>query len=93
MDDLPKAAKDWPQINFIMYHSALQPFQENTNDVLAEFERTGEIKWITDLAAIPAKYGVNNVYSDIGTSFAVSATLEPAFLRRHDGRADQGAWT
>jgi uncharacterized protein len=90
VDDVPKAAKDWPQINFIMYHSALQPFQENTNDVLAEFERTGEIKWITDLAAIPAKYGVSNVYSDIGTSFAVSATSNPRFCAAMMGALIKG---
>ena len=26
VDDLPKAAKDWPQINFVIYHSALRAF-------------------------------------------------------------------
>src|SRR5262245_38500377 len=26
--DIGKAAKDWPQMNFIVYHSALRPFRE-----------------------------------------------------------------
>ena len=26
VDDVPKAAKDWPELNFIIYHSALRPF-------------------------------------------------------------------
>ena len=28
VEDLPKAAKDWPQINFVIYHSAQRAFQE-----------------------------------------------------------------
>ena len=90
VDDVPKAAKDWPQINFIIYHSALQPFQENTNDVLAEFERTGDIKWITDLAAIPQKHGVNNVFCRHRHQLCGLGDVQPTLLRRDDGLADQG---
>jgi uncharacterized protein len=79
VDDLPKAAKDWPQINFVIYHSALRPFAESPEAALAGFEKTGYIEWVSDLAAIPAKHGVNNVYADIGTSFAMSATANPRF--------------
>ena len=59
--DVGKAAKDWPQINFVIYHSALRPFLELPDQALAEFEQTGRIDWATDLAEIPAKFGVNNV--------------------------------
>ena len=52
--DIGKAAKDWPQFNFIIYHGCLQAFQEIPDRALAEFEKTGEIKWATDLARIPA---------------------------------------
>ena len=78
-DDIPKAAKDWPQINFIIYHAALRAFLENPTDDLAEFERTGYIKWVSDLASIPAKHGVSNVFADTGTSFAVAAVTNPRF--------------
>jgi hypothetical protein len=44
---------------------------------MAEFEKTGRIKWATDLAEIPAKLGVNNVYGEIGTSFAACAVANP----------------
>ena len=33
--------------------------------------------WVTDLAEIPAKYGVTNVYGELGTSFASSAITHP----------------
>jgi uncharacterized protein len=79
VDDLGKAAKDWPGINFVIYHSALRPFMEAPDQALAEFDQTGRIKWATDLAEIPAKYGVTNVYGEVGTSFANSAVANPRF--------------
>jgi predicted TIM-barrel fold metal-dependent hydrolase len=77
--DLGKAAKDWPQINFVIYHAALRMFLEPPDAILNEFEQTGRIKWATDLAEIPAKLGVNNVYGEIGTAFATCAVASPRF--------------
>ncbi len=79
VNDLGKAARDWPQINFVIYHSALRAFLEPPDAALAEFQQTGRIKWATDLAEIPAKYGVSNVYGEIGTAFANSAVANPRF--------------
>jgi predicted TIM-barrel fold metal-dependent hydrolase len=79
VDDLPKAAKDWPGINFIMYHGALRPFLEDPATELAEFEKTGFIRWSTDLARMPAKYGIKNVYAELGTTFATCAVANPRF--------------
>ncbi len=77
--DVGQAAKDWPQLSFVIYHAALRPFQESPDGNLAEFEQTGRIPWATDLAEIPAKYGVSNVYGEIGTSFATCAVSSPRF--------------
>src|SRR5262247_2132514 len=79
VSDLGKAAKDWPKINFVIYHSALRAFLEPPDAVLAEFDQTGRIKWATDLAEIPSKFGVKNVYGEIGTSFATCAVANPRF--------------
>jgi len=79
VSDLGKAAKDWPRVNFVIYHSALRAFLEPPDAALAEFEQTGRIKWATDLAEIPAKLGVRNVYAEIGTAFANSAVANPRF--------------
>jgi predicted TIM-barrel fold metal-dependent hydrolase len=78
VDDLPKAAKDWPQLNFIMYHGALRAFFEDPAQNLAEFEQTGYIQWTTDLVRMRQK-GLNNVYAELGTTFANSATANPRF--------------
>ena len=53
VDDLPKAAKDWPEMNFVIYHSALRPFLELPDQAWKEFEESGGyIKWASDLARI-----------------------------------------
>ncbi|MBI3468142.1 MAG: amidohydrolase family protein [Planctomycetes bacterium] len=77
VDDLPKAAKDWPDLNFVIYHAALRPFLELPEAEGAEFERTGYIRWVSDLAAIPQRYGVKNVYAEIGTAFANTVVTNP----------------
>ncbi len=77
--DIGKAAKDWPEMNFIIYHGCLRPFLESPDGVLAEFEKSGEIEWSSNLARIPEQYGVDNVYGELGTTFANSATANPRF--------------
>src|SRR5438477_11618237 len=76
--DVGKAAKDWPQLNFIIYHSAYRfAGGGKVEDAWAQFEKTGRIEWVTDLAEIPSKYGVKNVYGDLGQIFAQSTVADP----------------
>jgi predicted TIM-barrel fold metal-dependent hydrolase len=77
--DIGKAAKDWPDLNFIIYHGCLRAFQESPDAVLAKFEQTGDIEWASQLARIPQELGVTNVYAEMGTSFANSCTANPRF--------------
>ena len=75
--DVGKAAKDWPQLNFIIYHSAYRHVGGDPAVALAEFERTGRISWTSDLADIPAEFGVSNVYGDVGQLFATTLVAQP----------------
>jgi predicted TIM-barrel fold metal-dependent hydrolase len=76
--DVGQAAKDWPQLNFIIYHSGWRWTGPNApKDAWAHFEQTGRIEWVTDLAEIPAKFGVTNVYGDLGQLFAHTAVSQP----------------
>ncbi|NDH63341.1 MAG: amidohydrolase [Alphaproteobacteria bacterium] len=80
VDDVGKAAKDWPQIRFVIYHSAYRwtgGAGANARDGYAQFEQTGRVEWTSDLADIPAKYGVSNVYADLGQIFAQTTVTEP----------------
>jgi predicted TIM-barrel fold metal-dependent hydrolase len=76
--DVGKAAKDWPQLNFIIYHGAYRfPGGGEPADALAQFDRSGRVDWVTDLAEIPARYGVTNVYADLGQLFALTTVAQP----------------
>ncbi len=77
VDDVAKAARDWPDLTFVIYHSALKPLMTPPDESLAQFEKTGRIDWVTDLAEIPARHGVKNVYAELGTTFATSAVTHP----------------
>jgi predicted TIM-barrel fold metal-dependent hydrolase len=77
VDDVGKAAKDWPGLNFVIYHAALRPAVMFEPGFLDRFEKTGRMDWVTDLAEIPAKYGVRNVWADVGTSFGSAAITHP----------------
>lgn len=76
VDDLGRAAKDWPNLNFIIYHAAIEKSLPESEDV-DRFRKTGRIAWVTDLAEIAEKYGVTNVYGEIGATFAATAVAHP----------------
>ena len=76
--DVGKAATDWPKMNFIIYHGGYRyAGGGKVEDAWAQFEKTGRIEWVTDLAEIPAKFGVSNVYADVGQLFAQSTIADP----------------
>jgi uncharacterized protein len=76
--DVGKAARDWPKLNFLIYHGAYRfPGGGTPADAYAQFEKMGRVEWVTDLAEIPAKYGVTNVYADLGQLFAQTTVAQP----------------
>lgn len=76
--DVGQAAKDWPQLNFVIYHSAYRwAGGGNAEQAWEQLHRTGRIEWVNDLAEIPARYGVTNVYADLGQIFAQSTMADP----------------
>src|SRR6185369_15144858 len=76
--DVAKAAKDWPQLNFIIYHGGYRwAGGGNAQDAWKQFEQTGRIEWVTDLSEVAQKHGVKNVYADVGQLFAQSTISDP----------------
>jgi uncharacterized protein len=78
--DIPKAARDWPQFNFIIYHSCIRPafwVLNALNDVNSGVTREGvpDILWTTEMAVLAAPYP--NVYAEIGTTFASTVITFP----------------
>jgi predicted TIM-barrel fold metal-dependent hydrolase len=77
VNDIGRAAKDFPNLNFLVYHSGYRWVGGNPADGMAEFDTTGRSSWVSDLAEIPEKYGVSNVYGDLGQLFAWTSVAEP----------------
>lgn len=78
VDDVARAARDWPQLNFIIYHSAYRyAAGGRTEDAWAQVQASGRVDWVTDLAEIPSRHGVSNVYGDLGQIFAQSTMADP----------------
>jgi hypothetical protein len=78
--DLPKAAKDWPNLNFISYHSCIQPsffLADTLADIKAEQLRGGvpNIAWTTEYAQLVKD--LPNCYAEIGTTWASSVVTFP----------------
>jgi hypothetical protein len=78
--DLPKAARDWPKLNFISYHSCIQPnfFMADTlEEVKAGKLRGGvpDISWTTEYAQLVQN--LPNCYAEIGTTWASSVVTFP----------------
>ena len=79
-DDLPKAARDWPKLNFISYHACIQPnffLAEALDEVRAEKLRAGvpNISWTTEYTQLVKD--LPNCYAEIGTTWASSVVSFP----------------
>jgi hypothetical protein len=79
-DDLPKAARDWPRLNFITYHACIQP-NFFLADTLADV-KAGKLKgdvpnisWTTEYAQLVRD--LPNCYAEIGTTWASSVVTFP----------------
>jgi predicted TIM-barrel fold metal-dependent hydrolase len=91
VDDVGRAAKDWPRLNFVIYHSGYRfAGGGKVEDAWAQFERTGRIEWVTDLSEIPAKHGVTNVYGDLGQIFAQTTVADPRVCAAMMGQLVKG---
>jgi hypothetical protein len=78
--DMPKAAKDWPNLNFITYHACIQPamfLYDSLQEVKSGKLREGvpDISWTTEYALLVAPF--KNVYAEIGTTWASSVVTFP----------------
>jgi len=71
----------------------LRPFIELPDSTLQQFEDKGRIDWVTDLADIPRKYGVSNVYAELGTCFANTSVTHPRLAAAMLGQLIKGLGT
>ncbi len=68
--DLIKASKDFPDINFLCYHSGLLGVNAP--------KPSGEVPWTTEFCEMKKKNpGINNIYMELGSTFAQLVTTNP----------------
>jgi predicted TIM-barrel fold metal-dependent hydrolase len=78
--DIPKAARDWPQFTFIIYHSCFRPefwalsaLEEVNSGQLRE--GVPDISWVTEFCELAGH--LPNVQAEIGTTFASTVITFP----------------
>lgn len=79
-NDIPKAAKDWPEFNFIIYHACFRPSfwaMAALEEIKSGKLRDGvpDIAWTTEFCQIASPYP--NVQAEIGTTFASTVITFP----------------
>jgi predicted TIM-barrel fold metal-dependent hydrolase len=82
--DLEKAALDWPDLNFIVYHSGFRGFGwaakgiDKDKVVDPKSDDPQEIPWISDVLRILKKNPkITNVYFELGATFNMTSMYAP----------------
>ena len=75
--DLLKAAKDWPGLNFIVYHSGFRGFTPLTPDE-QKANDPQQIPWISDIIKVcKDNPGIKNIYFELGSTFGQTSAYAP----------------
>jgi predicted TIM-barrel fold metal-dependent hydrolase len=76
--DIPKAAMDFPDLNFLVYHAGFQGLREAEPAVRDNFKTSSYVPWISDLCEARRKNPkMTNVYMDLGTTFGMMVITHP----------------
>ncbi len=81
--DLEKAAKDWPDLNFVVYHSGFRGFgglAKGTGEKVVDPQSDDpqEIPWISDILRILKKNEkIKNIYFELGSTFGQLSSAKP----------------
>lgn len=77
-DDIPQAARDFPDLNFIIYHSAMESMVSTLPPGKTGVGDDGYIPWTTDLVkSVKDDPSLTNVYAELGTVFAFTVITHP----------------
>ena len=72
--DVLQAAKDFPKLNFVLYHSGFL----GVGRLDMEQARKGEVPWTSEFCRMKGKHPkLHNIYMELGSTFAQLVTTEP----------------
>src|SRR4051812_47951765 len=95
--DLEKAARDWPDLNFIVYHSGFRGFGflgqgTGAKVVDKKTDDPQEIPWISDILRILKRNpGIKNIYFELGSTFQQTSARSPEMCLHMLGQMIQAA--
>jgi hypothetical protein len=92
--DLLKAAKDWPDLNFIVYHSGFRGLDGSGRPSARKTDDEREIPWISDIfAVLRDNPDVKNIYFELGSTFGQLSAFNPVACMHMLGQMIQTAGT
>ena len=76
--DIERAASDFPDINFIVYHSGFQAFDGWAGAGPDRFKPPARVNWVTDLCEIRQRNPkLTNIYAELGSTFGGMVVISP----------------
>jgi predicted TIM-barrel fold metal-dependent hydrolase len=76
--DIPKAAMDFPDLTFVLYHSGFKSLDEALPAVQDNFKTTSYVPWVSDICEARKKNpNMKNVYMELGSTFGMLVITNP----------------
>ena len=76
--DLIKVSRDFPDLNFLTYHSAFKSLADALPAAESNFEETSYVPWVSDLCEYRKNNPhMTNVYMELGSTFGLMAITHP----------------
>lgn len=76
--DVPKAARDFPDLNFLIYHAGFKGVGDMRAAISEGFKTRADVPWVSDLCEARKKNPkMTNVYMDLGTTFGMTVITQP----------------
>ncbi|HEX8198181.1 MAG TPA: amidohydrolase family protein [Pyrinomonadaceae bacterium] len=76
--DVEKAAKDFPDLNFLIYHAGFKGVADARDAIQDGFKTKTNVPWVSDLCEMKKRNPkMTNVYMDVGTTFGMTVITQP----------------
>jgi predicted TIM-barrel fold metal-dependent hydrolase len=76
--DLERAARDFPDLNFIVYHAAFRELRSWIGAPPERFQPPARVDWVTDLCEIRQRNPkLTNIYAELGSTFGQMVITVP----------------
>jgi uncharacterized protein len=76
--DLVKVSRDFPDLNFLVYHSGFKALDDVLSAARDEFRQNAAVPWVSDLCQYRKQNPhMSNVYMELGSTFGMMVITQP----------------